>query len=201
MAKQFLFYISAATDMEAEREIAARSVIAIPADVTWRIEQSPRRNEPVDRQAIAQADAHLLLLGGDIRAPVGLEWMTARHLGLHPLPLLKQGVNRTPGAEDFRRFIADQALWQAFADVAGLQRTIQRWLGRQILDQAALYGLSAGEAVHLQRWLSEAETASSRPDETFGGAGDSSLVFSKDHYEPSTGRLLPAENDSDERNA
>ncbi len=197
MAKKFLLYISAATDMEMEREIAARSVIAIPADVTWRIEQSPRKNEPVDRRAIAQADGHLLLLGGDIRAPVGLEWMTARHFGLRPLPLLKQGVNRTPAAEDFRRYIADQVGWQAFAKVTELQRTIQLWLGRQILDQAALYGLSPDEVVHLQRWLSIAETEPVRPDETFGGAGDSSLIFSKDHYEPSTGRLLPADNGSD----
>ena len=62
MVLRFLLYISAATDMEAERDILARSVIDIPADVTWRIEQSPKGNEPIDPSAIAQADTHRPIL-------------------------------------------------------------------------------------------------------------------------------------------
>jgi hypothetical protein len=158
MTKPFLFYISAATDMEAEREILARSVIVIPADVTWRIEQSPRRNDPVDRQAIAQADTHLLLLGGDIRAPVGLEWMVARQLGRLPLSFLKQGVSRTPAAEDFRRFIELHSSWRLFTQHADLQRFVQQLLAKKILDQAPVYGLSPAEIVSLQTWLSESAT-------------------------------------------
>lgn len=201
MAKQFLLYISAATDMEAERDIVARSAIAVPADVTWRIEQSPRRNEPLNRQAIAQADGHLLLLGGDIRAPVGLEWMTAQQFGQRPLTLLKRGINRTPAAEDFRRFVADQGGWQTFVDGGDLQRAVQLWLGRQILDRAALHGLSPTEIAHLQAWLAEAEPASLPPEEAFGGAGDSSLIFSKEHYEPTTGTLLSPEDPPDQQDA
>ena len=86
MDQYFLLYISAATDMEAERDILARTVIDIPADVTWRIEQSPRGNEPIDLSAVTKADTHLMLLGSDIRAPIGLEWIIARQFGRQPLP-------------------------------------------------------------------------------------------------------------------
>ena len=190
MTKPFLLYISAATDMEAEREILAQSVIAVPADVTWRIEQSPRRNDPYDHQAIAQAETHLLLLGGDIRAPVGLEWMVARQFGRLPLSFLKEGVSRTPAAEDFRRFIELHSSWQPFVQHADLQLFVQQLLARKILDHAPVYGLSPAEIMHLQTWLSENALAPIQAGDTLGGAGESSLVFSKEHYEPSSGTLL-----------
>lgn len=191
MAAQFLLYISAATDMEEEREILARSVIAVPADVTWRIEFSPRRNDPVDGQAIAQADLHLLLLGGDIRAPVGLEWMTTQHLGRLPLPFLKSGVNRTMAAEEFRRFVELRANWLPFASHADLQRQALQALGGRLLERAADFGLTPGEIEGLLRWQNELHQAPEPAEgDVLGGAGESSMIFSRERYEPSTGILL-----------
>jgi hypothetical protein len=193
MAKHFLIDISAANDLEAERDLLARSVIAVPADLTWRIEQSPRANDPIDRQAIAQADLHLLLLGSDIRAPIGLEWLVARRHGRMPLPMLKEGAGRTLAAEDFRRFIIRQRPWRPFTSLAHLQRQVQRLLGQQILDQVVAYGLSPDQIVGLQTWLAELDEAPEPGAEAFGGAGESSLIFSKEGYEPSSGILLGAE--------
>ncbi len=195
MARHFLLYISAANDMEAERDLLARSVIAVPADLTWRIEQSPRANDPVDEQAIAQADLHLLLLGSDVRAPIGLEWLVARRYGRSPLPMLKEGAGRTLAAEDFRRFIERQRPWRSFANPAQLQRQVQQLLGQKILEQAVVYGLSSDEIVRLQAWLSALDEAPQAAVEPAGGAspagaGDSSFIFSKERYEPSSGILL-----------
>lgn len=190
MAKHFLLYISAASDMEAERDLLARSVIAVPADLTWRIEQSPRANQPLDQAAIAQADLHLLLLGSDIRAPIGLEWLAARRFGRMPLTLLKQGASRTLAAEDFRRFIERQRPWRPFASPADLKRQVQRLLGQKILDRAVSYGLSSDEIVGLQGWLVELDETPESDAELPGGAGDSSFIFSKERFEPSSGILL-----------
>ena len=191
MAKQFLLYVSAATDMEAEREILARSVIAVPADLTWRIELSPRRNDPVDRQAIAQADLHLMLLGGDIRAPVGLEWMVAQHFGRHPLPFLKAGVNRTMAAEDFLRFVELRANWLPFATNVDLQRQVLQALGERLLERAADFVLTPEEIEGLLHWQNELGKVSVPAEgDVLGGAGESSLVFSKERYEISAGILL-----------
>jgi hypothetical protein len=190
MARHFLLYISAANDMAAERDLLARSVIAVPADLTWRIEQSPQTDDPVDHQAVAQADLHLLLLGGDIRAPIGLEWLVARRFGKSPWPMLKEGARRTLAAEDFRRFIERQRPWRSFDSPAQLQRQVQRLLGQKILDQAVAFGLSADEIVGLQAWLSVLDLAPDASPEAPGGAGSNSVIFSKESYEPSSGILL-----------
>ena len=198
MARRFLLYISAATDMEAERDILARSVIAIPVDLTWRIEQSPRGNAPIDQTLIATADMHLLLLGGDIRAPVGLEWIAARRVGRMPKPFLKIGASRTQAAEQFRRFIELQASWRPFASSTELQQAVQQLLARQIVDFAPTYGLSPDEIAQLYAWLTKTPEPLSDDQSTPGGAGDSSLVFSRERHEPSTGVLLE---DADRRSS
>ncbi|MDQ4076092.1 MAG: hypothetical protein M3220_07575, partial [Chloroflexota bacterium] len=105
MTEQVRLYISAASDLEGEREILGRAVTEIPVDLGWRIAQSPRRNDPVDEDAVVRADVHVLLLGSDIRAPVGLEWLAARRAGQQPLPFLKRDVRRTPAAMEFIRYI------------------------------------------------------------------------------------------------
>lgn len=199
MAKPFLLYISAANDMEAERDLLARSVIALPADLTWRIEQSPRSNAPIDRQAITQADLHLLLLGSDIRAPVGHEWLVARRSGKSPIPMLKDGARRTLAAEDFFRFIDRQSVWRTFASHAQLQGAVHQLLGRRVLDQALSYGLSSSEVVQVQAWLSDLDEAPDPDVDPLGGAGDSGLIFSKERYEPSSGILLRPGRDDDQQ--
>lgn len=184
--------------MEEEREILARSVIAVPADLTWRIEISPRRNEPIDRQAIALADLHLLLLGGDIRAPVGLEWMVARHLGRLPQPFLKTGVKRTMAAEDFLRFVELQASWTTFTSYAALQQQALQLLCGRILDRAAHFGLTPNEIEALLRWQKDLlqDSALAKGD-VLGGAGESSLIFSRERHEPGAGTLLQPDDRQD----
>jgi hypothetical protein len=70
-------------------------------------------------------------------------------------------------------------------------------LGQTILDDAVGYGLPADEIVALQAWLSELDQApgagQAAPDASQGapgGAGESSVIFSKERYEPSSGILL-----------
>lgn len=190
MAKHFLLYISAANDMEAERDLLARSVVALPADLTWHIEQSPRANDPIDLQAIAQADLHLLLLGSDIRAPIGLEWLAALRFGRSPLPLLKEGANRTLAADDFRHFVERRQPWEPFTSPTQLQGRVQRLLGRRVLDQAVAYGLSPDEMVGLEAWLNALTETQQAVGASPAGAGESSVIFSKERYEPSSGILL-----------
>ena len=85
MADQVNLYVSAAADLEHEREILGRAVTEIPVTLGWRIVQSPLRDDPVDLVAVVEADVHLVIMGGDIRAPIGREWMAARRAG-RPLP-------------------------------------------------------------------------------------------------------------------
>jgi hypothetical protein len=74
-----------------------------------------------------------------------------------------------------------------------LQKAVQQLLGRKVLEQAVAYGLSADEIVRLQSWLVDLVEAPDAEPGHHGGAGDSSLIFSKEHYEPSSGILLGQE--------
>lgn len=73
MVDEILVYISATPDLQQEREIPGRAVTEIPVALGWRVVQSPSGDEPADLNAAARADVHTLLLGSDIRAPIGLE--------------------------------------------------------------------------------------------------------------------------------
>jgi hypothetical protein len=195
MADQILLYVSAAQDLEAEREVLGRAVSEVPASLGWRIVHSPGGDVPVDLEAVAQADVHLLLLGGDIRAPIGQEWLVARRAGRWPALYLKQGILRTPAAQNFLRYIAEQAPWQPFKDGADLRLQVLRLLAGHILQRAGYYALSPVELDRLRAWRSELEVSSPTEDlETRGGAGESSVILSPERYTPSEGILIsPAE--------
>ena len=191
MVDTLLLYISAAPDLEAERDILGRAVTEIPVTLAWRIVQSPLRGEPPDLQAVAQADLHLLLLGGDIRAPIGLEWQVARRAGRVPVLFLKQDAPRTPAAHAFVRYLADQASWQPYKDSADLRLKTLKLLASHIQERMVYYTLSPDELERLRRWQEELESGkAAQVAETPGGAGESSVIFSRERYVPSQGVLI-----------
>lgn len=191
MVDTLLLYISAASDLETERDILGRTTTEIPVTLAWRIIQSPLRGEPPDLQAAAQADVHLLLLGGDIRAPIGLEWQAARRAGHLPVPFLKQNALRTPAAQAFVRFLEDQYPWRKFTDRADLRLQALKLLADHILEHTVYYALSHAELERLRHWRDELETwKTAQVDEAPGGAGESSMIFSRERYIPSQGVLI-----------
>ena len=191
MVDRFLLYVSAAPDLRLEREILGRAVAEIPVTLGWRIVQSSHRDEPVDLEAVSSADAHLMLLGSDIRAPVGLEWVAAWRAGRPPVPLLKQGVLRTPAAQSFVRFVEERAAWRPFDDGVDLRLKALRLLADQILDRAAYYALSPVEMARLGSWRSQLEVEGPAMGyELRGGTGESGVVLSPERYVPSGGILV-----------
>lgn len=196
MARDLLLYISASTDLEPEREILGRAVAEIPLDLGWRIVQSSSQDVPVEREAVIGADVHLLLLGSDIRAPVGLEWQIARRADRWPAAFLKEGALRTPAAQSFVRFVQSQLAWQAFKDAADLRRQVLRLLVRYLLDRAAVFGLSPLELASLRDWRADLETSAPMTDgNTGGGAGQSGILLSREHHLPSEGVLITTDRD------
>jgi hypothetical protein len=190
MADQVLLYISAALDLEPEREVLGRAVIEVPVSLGWRIVQSPRRDEPADLDAVVQADVHLLLLGGDIRAPIGQEWLAARRAGRRPALFLKQEVLRTPAADNFVRYVEEQATWRPFEDAADLRRQVLRLLAEHLAHHAAHYALFPADLARLQAWQVGLQALPSGLDESGRGTGESSVVLSPERYAPSEGILL-----------
>ncbi|MBN1314060.1 MAG: hypothetical protein JXA42_01285 [Anaerolineales bacterium] len=186
MPHQILLYISAGSDLAAEREVMGRAITEIPLDISWRIYQSPGSGRLVDREAVELADIHLFMLGSDIRAPVGYEWAIARQAERWPIPLLKTSVKRTPAALDFMRFVGLQSRWFHFYRPADLRRRMLRLLSAFILFRSSELELSLVEIETLLAWR---KTISTVPvdEETVGGAGEGGLLISRKRLIPLDG--------------
>jgi hypothetical protein len=196
MANEILVYVSAAPDLRQEREILSRAVTEVPVSLGWRIVQSPPGDERADLDAAAQADIHVLLLGSDIRAPVGLEWMAARRAGHWPVLFLKQGVLQTPAAQSFRRYIEEQAAWRPFRDGRDLRIQVLKLLAGHILERAQYYALSPPQLARLQGWRSQLEGPGGSQEEVVrGDVAAGGVVLSPERYVPSEGVLIRAPTD------
>lgn len=191
MTDQFLLYISAAADLRAERETLGRAVTELPVTLGWRVLQSSSRDGPVDLEAVARADLHLLLLGSDIRAPIGQEWLAARRAGRPTVLFLKQRILRTPAAADFVRYVGERGAWQPFTDAADLRLQVLKLLADRLLGRAEHYALLPPEVLGLQEWRSKlAASAPAVEEPRLGGAGESGVILSPERYVPSDGILL-----------
>jgi hypothetical protein len=191
MTDTLLFYISAASDLERERDVLSRAVTEIPVTLGWRIVFSPIRGEAVDREAVEQANYHVVILGSDIRAPIGYEWLAARRTGRSPLFFLKGDIIRTPAGHAFQRHVEEQAAWRTYRDLPDLRRQVLADLSNHLLDRAGEYRLSLGEVEKLQAWRKELEVSQAKSvEEQRSIAGESSVILSPERYVPSEGVLI-----------
>ena len=84
MVDTFKLFISAADDLSPEREIIGHLVTEIPVTLGWQINLSPTGKSLDNAQLVMDADFHLIVIGEDIRAPVGYEWHVSRRVGKLP---------------------------------------------------------------------------------------------------------------------
>lgn len=188
-----IIYISAAPNLMAEREALAQMVAALPVTLAWQIVQTPAEAEPIDAEALQVADLHFLVMGADIRAPVGLELHTAQRANLPVIAFLKQGVAFTPAGEVFTR--QTQLKWRRFANAAHLSQQVQRIIIEHLLHYAIQYTLTPTEVQQLESLLI---TDTAREQTIEGeGTGHSAVLLSRERYTPSEGIILDgAEADS-----
>jgi len=140
--------------------------------------------------AVARADVHLLILGSDIRAPVGAEWQAARRAGHTPTLFLKN-VPHTPAATVFIRDLERYATWRLYDDVADLCRQTLALLVEHLLERADYYRISLNELQKLRAFQKQLDTEVKKSvDQTRGGAGASSVVLSPERFIPSEGKLV-----------
>lgn len=198
MADEFVLYISAAGDLELEREVLNRSVTEIPTTLAWRIVDTPLTTAEPDFDAVAAADMHVLLLGSDVRAPVGVEWVIARRSGHLPTLWLKTSVTHTQAAQAFIRELKLTAEWHMYSDVADLRRQVLLHLADTILSRRKHYKLDDDEYASLTTWRRQLmRKKRTEVDRTIGGAGNSSIILSAERYVPSDGVLLQPPRDSE----
>ena len=199
MTDPFLLYISASADLKTERELLGKSIAEIPVDLGWRITLSPSKNEPLDLEIISRADCHILILGSDIRAPIGFEYWQALQFGRKPVTCLKSKLNRTPAANEFIRFVRVYSQWQMFTGGKELKQLVLPPIIDRILGEALAFNLTPVEIANLEQWRTDLVGASDAAEEDLGGGtGESSVILSVDRFTPSDGILIdPADEAND----
>lgn len=191
MADEFLLYISASQDLSIERDLIARAVTEIPVTLGWRIVQSPLKGGLLDREALLKADIHLLLIGCDIRAPIGYEWSVAHKAGRQTVLFRKTGIPVTPAGQIFIREINEIAIWNQFENSASLRLEILKLISDHIIENAIHFALKPDEYERLLTWREELDREKPSPVlEGPSGAGESSVILSRERYMPKEGRLI-----------
>jgi hypothetical protein len=191
MVDNVLLYISAAGDLTTERDVLGRAVVDIPTTLGWQIVQSPIRGEAVDLETVTQADLHVVLLGGDIRALIGMEWLTARRSGHSSALFLKEGIYRTMAAESFKRFVEEWSTWRLFKSQEDLRFKVYQLIVDHLLGRSQYYNLSSAEMNKLKEWRDDLDhPVQDDYQELHRVTGESSVILSPERYIPSEGVLL-----------
>lgn len=201
MVDSVIFYISAAKDLSYERDLLSRIATEVPVTLGWQIFLTPIKGELVNISAIQDADIHVLLLGKDIKAPIGYEWYRARSVGKRPLLFYKREVPHTPSADDFIRTLSSDSTWLNYVDLSGLRHQVLQHLGNLILSRAEVFALQPIEFDQLSSWLKDLEqTEPDQIDAIQGGAGESSIILSAERFIPKNGvQIQLTEDDQNKR--
>src|SRR5262245_13623931 len=181
-------YISAAPELMAEREALAQMIAKLPLTLAWHIVQTPREGELVDSAALQLAGLFFLIMGSDIRAPIGTEWHLAQQTRRQIIPFLKQGVAQTPAGQVFVRDI--RVSWRPFTNTTQLSRQAQQLLIEHLLLYAVEYELTPTEIIELEKRLT---TAAPVETEEAKGAGHSAILISRERYVPNEGIIIDEE--------
>ena len=180
-------YISAASDLMAEREALARMIADLPVTLPWRIGQSPVEADPIEAETVANADLYFVIMGADIRAPVGLELHLARRAGQSIVGFAKQGVAYTPAGQIFMKETKLTIGWRPFKTANDLSRQVQRIVVEYLLRQAVRYALTPVEVVQLQQRLTS-DVPADQPNAE--GTGHSAVILSRERFTPSEGVII-----------
>lgn len=189
-------FISAGADLEAEHEAIGRAVAQLPASsLGWAIGRTPRRGEPqfVARDDIAAADFFVLLLGSDIRAPIGAELLAARRADKQILAFRK-AVRRTPAAETFARDSAVE--WVEYTAPQQVARQVQITLVEALLALGPARGLPPVERETLHGFLEQLHRGELEAPalEEGGGAGGGGVILVSGRDLPPGGVLVESQN-------
>lgn len=206
MAELLRLFVSATQDLEAERAVIGRAIADLPVQVGIEIRRTPLRGASYEaiHEAIANVDRFYFLLGGDISAPAGAEWILAWQLERDILPL-RRTSRVTPAAREFLH--RAPIPWLRFRSHAQLARFVTLDLVRILNHPANRYGLSVLELERLNLHAAglpgrdpsagESDTNDGGNDAADGagndaadGAGGGGVLLDIGHREPILGVAL-----------
>jgi hypothetical protein len=189
MAETLRLFVSATSELEAERALIGRTIAELPVQIGIEIRRSPVLTPTFDEifEQLATVDRVYFLMGNDIMAPAGLEWNLAWRLERRVLAM-RRAPHPTPAAQEFFRLAP--LPWLDFRTAHDLARMVSLDLAQMLKHPANRYGLTVREIERLERHVRQFETKSVSPVKEPGGAEGGGVLLDAGHREPLAGVLL-----------
>ena len=171
-------YISAAAEMDAECELIGQLLAGLPRSARWTIKRTPMAgtNELLDLAALINSSIYVILLGADLKAPMGVEWEAAGAAGIRRLAYRCTTRVASPAAGSFAREAG--AVWQRYDEPHALLRQFERGLIQTLINGTPGYGLDLQAISELAARLQELDDQPDEPQtEDRRGAGHGGVIL------------------------
>lgn len=147
--KALSIYVSAAPEMDRECELLGQLLAGMVHSVRWTIRRTPRPYEDgnPDLEALRTSTAYLILLGGDIMAPIGVEWQAARAAGVSTLAYRNMDRLPTPATAFFAHNMSIP--WEGYSTPEEFVRRFEEALVRLLLNSSPGLGLDTDDIMEL----------------------------------------------------
>lgn len=180
MPETLRLFVSATNDLEAERAAIGQSLAELPVQIGVEIRRSPLTGISYDNlfELIANVDRFYFLMGRDITAPAGAEWLLAVQLERSILPLRLAG-SRTAAGQEFLRFWPLR--WQTFQNRSHVAQLVGLDLIQILLHPTNRYGLSVSEVAALQAHKKKLSDGFVAEVDEPGGAGGGGVLLDPTH--------------------
>ncbi len=173
MDRQLAIYVSAAQEMDHECELLGQLLADMIPAVRWTIKRTPtsHENSNPDLEALRHSQFYIILMGTDIVAPVGVEWMAARKAGLPVFAYHNAAAAPTPAGAVFMR---DAGItWEDYKAAQDFIHHLERALIVELLRGTPGYGLHLNDIEDLSARLKRLDEGEQRQegDERRGAGG------------------------------
>lgn len=179
MNETLRIFVSVTQDLESMRGVIGKAIAELPVQVKIEIRRSPPLLPTVDEifERIANCDRVYFLLGNDITAPAGLEWVLAWRLERSILPL-RHSLKPTPAAQEFQRL--SPLPWLDVHNATELARIVSLDVARLLHHPANRYGLTLDELERLERYIRRLDRLQAEAEkEPTGAEGGGILIDSR----------------------
>jgi hypothetical protein len=189
MAETLRIFVSATRDLESARAVIGRTMAELPVQIGVEIRRTPVEGVSYDNlfELISNVDRVYFLLGQDITAPSGAEWMLALRLERDIMPL-RLAAPRTLAAYEFLRVAPVE--WIDFRN----QRHLAQLIGIDLIDRLIhptnRYGLSLNEMELLRLRRAQIKDGIVTTVSEAGGAEGGGILLDRERIETDEGVLL-----------
>jgi hypothetical protein len=177
MTVELGLYISAAAEMDAECELLGQLLADLPRSARWTIKRTPSADELANPalDLLSTATAYVILLGADLVAPMGVEWVAAEAAGLPRFCYRRRDRVPSPAAASFAR--ESGATWQPYATPGEFVAHFEQALILELVRGTPGHGLDLRAIEELAEHLREIEQKDRPESEARRGAGQGGVIL------------------------